>query len=78
MKIEYNDKDNHNHSHGRHNIELACGTVIAVVVICLIAYGGWKLQRWWHYTAYEGMVQKQIDASIEPLKKRIEELEKRK
>lgn len=53
------------------SILIACGLILAVVVI---PYTGWKVSRWWNYKFnYQSQVQKEI----EPLVKRIDDLEQR-
>lgn len=50
----------------------------ALVVIAAIAYGGFKLERWYHYKfGYQSQVQAEIQKQTAPLEKRVAELEQR-
>jgi hypothetical protein len=50
------------------------GGIAVVIIIILVAIGGWKIERWWHYKfAY----QSQVQAEMQPLAKRITDLEAR-
>lgn len=50
--------------------------IITVIVITFI-FGAWFLKRTINYNLmYESFVQKQIDESVKPLKKKIEDLTK--
>jgi|AntAceMinimDraft_18_1070375.scaffolds.fasta_scaffold301419_2 cytochrome oxidase assembly protein ShyY1 len=47
--------------------------LLAITVIIILAFGGWKLERWANWKlSYGG----KVDAQITQLKKRIEVLEK--
>lgn len=48
--------------------------VAAFLLIAGIGYGGWKLERWWHY---KFSYQSQVQEDMKPLVERIEALEKR-
>jgi hypothetical protein len=48
--------------------------IIAVVVLVTIGYGSWRFEKWVNYKfSYESEVKR----AVEPLEKRITELEKR-
>lgn len=48
--------------------------VLALALIAGIAYGGWRLERWFNWSfGY----QSQMQSEIEPLKKEIQELKER-
>ena len=55
--------------------------IVAVLIIAVsagVVYGGWRLERWWHYKfGYESSVKADIETTIQPLKQEIENLKKR-
>lgn len=41
--------------------------VIGFLVIALLAYGGWKVKRWWNYSwGYQSQVQKEVCNMVKP------------
>lgn len=48
--------------------------LFAFIVIIGMAYGGWQLKRWWNY---KFSYQSQVQAEMQPLAKRIADLERR-
>jgi len=52
---------------------IACILIVLFLLIG-IAYGGWRLKRWWNYEwGYRDQVQQQIDATYEKRIKTLEE-----
>lgn len=52
--------------------------LIAVVIIGIASYGGWKLERWIHWRfGYEADVKKEIDSELEQVKEELQELKAR-
>lgn len=50
----------------------------ALVIIAAIAYGGFKLERWYHYKfGYQSKVQEEVQKAVAPLEKRVTDLEQR-
>lgn len=50
------------------------GFLAALVIIVLVAYGSWRLQRWGHY---KFSYQSQVQEDLKPLVVRISDLERR-
>ena len=63
----------------KERISSAITATLIVVIIGGFIYGGWKLERLWHFKfGYESQVEKMLDPinkKIESLKKRIKNLE---
>ncbi len=58
------------------NIKLAFVWIIIVAVVVLIAWGGYTLQRSFHWNwSYESRVEKAIEERVAPLETRIKDLE---
>ena len=55
--------------------------IAAALILAAIAglwYGGWRLERWWHYKfGYESSVKADIEKETRPIKLEIEALRKR-
>ena len=50
------------------------GWIAGIILVILIAYGSWQLERWWHYKfSYQSQVQKDMT----PLVNRVADLERR-
>jgi hypothetical protein len=45
--------------------------IVALIIIGLMGYGGWKLKRWWNYSYEYGP---QIQKELEPMRQEIKEL----
>ena len=57
--------------------EVAVGLFVFVIV-ALIGYGCWRINRWWNYHySYKSFVTQQIELRVAPLEKRIKALEER-
>lgn len=50
------------------------GWIAGIIIVILVAYGSWQLERWWHY---KFSYQSQVQADMQPLVKRISDLELR-
>lgn len=48
--------------------------ILFFVAVGFLGYGGWKLERWWHY---KFSYQSQVQDDLKPLVQRINALEQR-
>lgn len=41
--------------------------IIGFIIVCLVSYGAWKLQRWWHWNwGYEANVVETVCDMVKP------------
>ena len=50
------------------------GILLVLVAIVAVAYGSWRLERWWHY---KFSYQAQVQLDMQPLVQRVADLERR-
>lgn len=50
------------------------GSILAFILVAALGYGGWRLERWFHY---KFSYQSQVQAEMQPLVNRIADLERR-
>lgn len=59
-------------------MKVILGAVGVLVIVAGIAYGSFRIERWYHYKfGYQSKVEESITERVQPLERRLKELEAR-